>query len=225
MRRLLSACAAALAYFSIATVLAALILLGIGWYGGKLTGQTLSRLRAALHDQELAATAAGQTAPDVEQPSYEEILEQRAINFRQLELREQVVRQTADLVNRQRADVVALRQAFDQAQKAFNDQLAALAGQTQSSAEENVRLTFENIKPPQAKQLLLLMLDRGELDKVVALLAAMPVAKRAKIAAEFKTPEETTRLSKILELMGDGAPLAGMIEQARGSAEQQPTQR
>lgn len=225
MGALVTRLAAGLAYFSIASVLAVLVLLGAAWYSGKLNSSKMARLRAVLHGVDEPAVA--RTAPvlESEQPSYDEILEQRAINFRQLELREEIVRQNVAHINRQRGEITASRQDFDRAKKMFDDELTALRTQADSAGEENVRLTFENIKPLQAKQQITMMLDRGEMEKVVTLLSSLSINKRAKIAAEFKTPDDAARLSKILELMGDGEPLTSLVDQSRGTEDQPATQR
>ena len=216
---------AGLAYFSIASVLSIVVLLGLGWYTGKLTPQKLARLRAVIHGISEDKGVGSEIALDVEQPSYEEILEQRRLDFRQLELREEIVRQNVSFMDRQRAAITAKRQEFDTAKQKFEEQLAAMEAESTSTGEEDMRLTVENIKPAQAKQQITLMLDRGEFEKVVSLLAAMSITKRAKIVAEFRTPEDATRLSKILELMADGAPLTPMIEESRSTASPQPVQR
>ena len=59
-----------------------------------------------------------------------------------------------------------------------------------ATGSEDVRRTLETIKPKQAKELLVLMLEQKEMDDVVVLMAGMPDGKRAKIIAEFKTPAE-----------------------------------
>lgn len=225
MGRLISMLGAGLAYVSIASVLALATLVGIGFYSGKLTSKKLARLRTVLHEADDEADKGPKVAVDLEQPSYEEILEQRAVNFRELELREEIVRQNVNLLNRQRLEITSKRQDFDQVRQAFQEELAQMQNAALVAGEENVRLTFENLKPAQAKQQILLMLERGEIDKVVSLLASISVGKRAKIAAEFTTPEDAQRLSNMLELMGEGAPLADLVEKTKNANANQPTQR
>jgi hypothetical protein len=52
------------------------------------------------------------------------------------------------------------------------------------------------------------------MENVVAMLAAMPINKRSKVVAEFTSADEAAKLSEILKLMGEGAPLAPMIDNA-----------
>jgi hypothetical protein len=214
MMGLLSKLGAGIAYFCIATVLAAVAVVFIAFQQGLLSNAKLARFQTIMHDAEPVAGKAPPLPLNAEQPSYAEILEARAIQFRELELREEVVRQNVSLVQQQRTEVTAERQEFDRVKKSFDEELAAMQSTALVDGEENVRQTIEGIKPPQAKEQILRMLERGQMENVVSLLSGMPINKRAKIVAEFKTPEDAAKLAEILKLMGDGGPLAPIAEGA-----------
>jgi len=217
---------AGIGYLCIATVLAAAILIGFGLSSGKLSGAKLVQLRAVLQDNSTPRGEIAALSLDAEQPSYDDILEKRAIDLRQIELREEIVRQNVNLVQSERAEMTAERQAFDNRKKAFDEQLLAMQNTAVVEGEENVRQTIEGIKALQAKDQIMRMLASGEMENVVSLLAAMPMNKRAKIVAEFKTPDESAKLAEILKLMGQGAPVAPVIEDAlRPLNADSPTQR
>ena len=59
-----------------------------------------------------------------------------------------------------------------------------------------MQLIWENIKPKQAKEQILQMIDSNEQDAVVAILTKMSISKQAKIIGEFKTPEESKNSRK-----------------------------
>ncbi|MBX7072849.1 MAG: hypothetical protein K1X71_06835 [Pirellulales bacterium] len=223
MGGLISKLGAGVSYFAVATVLAAITLVVIGFSTGTLNEAKLARLRAVLVGTEAQAPKA---RPDEakETPSYEELLERRSVKFRELELREEVVRQNVSILTRERLDVTARRDELTRIQQAFQAELAQMADAALVAGEENVRLTFERMRPPQARQQLLLMLEQGELENVVAMLAAMPIERRAKIVAEFKSPEDLPRLNEILEVMGQGDPVARMVDETRGAMSQAASQ-
>lgn len=223
MGGLISKLGAGVSYFAVATVLAAITLVVIGFSTGKLNGAKLARLRAVLVGAE-APTPKARPDEAQETPSYEELLERRSVKFRELELREEVVRQNVSILTRERLDVTARRDELTRIQQAFQAELAQMADAALVAGEENVRLTFERMRPPQARQQLLLMLEQGELENVVAMLAAMPIERRAKIVAEFKSPEDLPRLNEILEVMGQGDPVARMVEETRGAMSQAASQ-
>jgi hypothetical protein len=50
------------------------------------------------------------------------------------------------------------------------------------------------------------------MDEAVVLLAGMTESRRAKIAAEFKSPNEVEQLGELLRRIRQGTPLAGMAE-------------
>ena len=92
-----------------------------------------------------------------------------------------------------------------------------------ASGKDEVRNTLENLKPKQAKALILEMLNKKEIDDVVTLLSPMPDAKRAKIFGEFKTDEEMEQLSEVLRRIRIGSPTANVPENTRQQLEQLKT--
>lgn len=217
MSRILSSLFAGLAYLAIATLLAIMALVTLGVSKGALTAKKLDRIRKVIREDEPTVPDSKLPKLDVEMPSYDEILADRAVQFRTLELREEIVRQNVNLVNRERAEFTSEREEFDLARQAFETELAEMQNTAVVTGQENVRDTIAGMKPPQAKQQLSLMIEQGEIGKVVALLSELPLTKRNKIVAEFKTPEDSERLKEILELMGEGQPLAQVVDQTRAA--------
>lgn len=216
MGKLIKGLAAFAAYFALGTVLAEAAGLYMFWSQGKLAPDRVWKALAALEGVELPDTNAAQPeAPP--QPTLEDVAAARAIKLRQLEQREmslaeglQLMREERDRLSEQAADIARQQQAFAA-------QLATVHDTALETGRENARLILENIKPKQAKELLVKMLDDGELDEVVMLVSQMPQSKRAKIAGEFKSEEEQTRLNEIMRRIREGTPDAPLVDEARAA--------
>ena len=153
--------------------------------------------------------------PSTEQASYAEILEARAVKTRQLELREQALRNGSQELQAQLQRLVDEQTHYRQAKEAFRSELAATQQGATAGGQEDARRTLESIKPKQAKELLAQMLEQKELDAVVGLMSAMADGKRAKIIAEFKTPAEMEQLDQVLRRIREGAVTAAAAAQAQ----------
>ena len=81
---------------------------------------------------------------------------------------------------------------------------ATPAAGARDAALLEVQRTLEAIAPKQAKEQLLRMLAEAKtpadqpMEDVLRILKAMPLDKRKKILAEFKTPEEIEKLADVL---------------------------
>jgi hypothetical protein len=89
-----------------------------------------------------------------------------------------------------------------------------------------VQRTLEAIAPKQAKEQILRMLAQPNtaadrpLEDVVRILKAMPLDKRKKLLAEFKTPEEIEKLAEVLHEIRSGGSDAELIRDTRGQLQQ-----
>lgn len=216
--RLLDTAASLLVYFLAATLVAVLIIAAYLWSVWDLDGEKLARMIAVAQGiepppGEAQATPAADAAPP-EEVSYEAIVDKRAETFRDLELRElELSNGLAQLDSRQRQ--LAEHQAEEQRwAKQFETELKAIKEGAEASGREVVRSTLESLKPAQAKEQLVVMLDAGAIDEVVMLLSGMSSVNRGKILAEFKSPDDVDRLADILRQIGKGAPEAPLADQA-----------
>jgi hypothetical protein len=214
--RLLHVLGAVVACICVATVIAAGILGTYYTRTWQLDREKLVRMLAVAEGADLEAiveNARGEKeSPSTEQPSYEQILEARAAKTRNLELREQALR--SGLVQFQTAQrkLADDRTQFQQLRESFQGELAAMEKGAAAAGREDARRTLETLKPKQAKELVVQMLARKELDEVVILLAGMPEAKRAKIIAEFKTRDENEQVGEVLRRIRQGLPAAAVAE-------------
>jgi hypothetical protein len=200
----------------VATVIAAAIL-GIYYTRTwQLDREKLVRMLAVAEGADLEAiveAARGQKeAPSTEQPSYEQILEARAAKTRNLELREQALRSGLAQFQTAQRKLADDRKQFQQLRESFQGELLAMEKGAVATGREEARRTLETLKPKQAKELVVQMIERKELDEVVVLLAGMTETKRGKIIAEFKTPEDLQQVGEVLRRIRQGLPNTGVAE-------------
>jgi len=219
MKRLLRMLVGGLLYFCLATVLAQVVLLIHLAGTWNLDRAKLLDMLAVAQGIDLVAlrakpTPAAADAPG-EQVSLDQILEARALKARNLELREQSVKNDSDQIRAERVKLTDERLAFQKTREGFEEDLETLQKRNTSSGWDENRRTLLAAKPKQAKELIVKMLDRKEIDDVVALLSPMPDAKRAKIITEFKTPDEIKQIDEILRLIRKGEPLSGVASRTQ----------
>lgn len=225
MARLLRGLSALLVSLCIATVLAQSIGLAWLWLAGRLNQDKLALVIAVLQGVDLLSLRA-----DIEQKrdqqhsaqvSLADLARARAARMRDIELREQAMRGQFDVVRFEQAKLVDETDRYMKTRAAFQAELDALREGAVAEGEENTRLILENIRPAQAKDQLKRMVADGQTDQAVALLAAMPVTKRAKVVGEFKTDDEAAMLARLLELIREGVPERRLIDNTQQQLKQQ----
>ncbi len=158
-----------------------------------------------------------------EQPSFEEIVEARAVKNRNLELREQALSQdTAQLLFKQGKQHNESA-SFKLVRDTFEKKLTELKDFQQSNGLQENIVILQNMKPKQAKEQLLKIYDSGQIDQTVMLVSGMESMKLKKITAEFVTPDEATKLADILRRIRLGTPIALLAEQTLAELENKPT--
>ena len=109
----------------------------------------------------------------------------------------------------------------------FEQNLATIKKQTLDAGWEENRQALLSVKPKQAKALILQMLEKNELEEVVALMAPMPETRLAKIISEFKQADEAQKIDEILRRIRHGEPItdaAEKVQQQLGAPKEQGTQ-
>ncbi len=226
--KLVRGTSALLVYFCVGTLLAQAAGAAYLWQSGRLNSKTLWQLMAVLHGIDLADLR-GKEEPESmkvghEEVSIQEIEAARSLRARDLELRELALANELANAKRARAQLATDVQQFAEAKASFETQLAEMSEGAVAAGQEGVRLVWENIKPKQAKVLIETMVEAGEIDTVVTMLAAMPINKKAKIVAEFKTAEESEMVSRILRLTRTGIPTTPTVDEARQALDQAAAQ-
>jgi hypothetical protein len=227
--RLLGGAASLLVYVLAATCIAAVLIAGYVWSQWKLDNDKVGRAVAVLRGIEPAAEKPEQAAEKgkeeekpQEQPTYEEILQRRALAARDLELKQQSLESEVDELKLQTRKIAQEREEETARESRFAMELKKLREGAKADGREVVLRTLASIKPAQAKQQLFDMLENNELDEVVLLLSSLAESKRAKIIAEFKTPDENKKLAEVLRRIRDGAPQNAIAEKAAETPAEKP---
>ncbi len=228
MKKLLSLGMTAVLYFCLATVVAQATALTALWARGALDRGRLYRVLAALHGLDVvtmhARIAARQSAVDQEQTPLEDRLADQELKSLDLDLRDLAVQRGAlDLQNLE-TSVRDQWLALQTTRSAFDTQLKDRAEEEQSTARRELQRTIEAMRPNQAKDQLLKMLEDQAMGDVVAIVTAMPVDKRKKIIAEFKAGTDADQLYEILKNIRQGEPVVSQVQDMRDALQQMSLQ-
>lgn len=218
MKKILGLVSAGVMYFCLATVISQVLILGYLASRGGLQGENVNHILALAQGAKIADLA----PPSVEveetnrdEKSLDEMASQRALVLRDMELREQALRRGLDTLEAGRQRLVNERREYITERREFEDSLAQTRQGTTEEGQNNVRGIISNMKPKQAKELLMTMLEQGEMDEVVQLLGQMPANKRKKIVDEFKAPGEVEKVNEILRQMRRGGAEAQLLEETQ----------
>ena len=221
--KLFGALTSLLVAFCMATVIAGAVLTVYYGRAWQVNREKLVHMLAIAQGVDLAAVreqARGDHEdPASEEPSYSQVLEARAVKTRNLELREQALRSGVQQVQTEQHKLDDEMKRLVELRSGFEGDLASLKKGAVAEGRDNALRTLEALKPKQAKALLQQMLDQKEMDEVVLLLASMTEKKRAKIAAEFKTPAEVEQFGDVLRRIRQGTPGANVAENTQKKME------
>jgi hypothetical protein len=222
--KLLRGGAAMLVYACVATVVSQAILAAYFAAAFRLDREKMVQMLAIAYgiDVQAMKEEAEQERERIsaEQPSCDQILERRALKTRNIEIREQGLHDGVDQLRLAQRRLSDETKRYKQLKNGFDVALSSLRDGATAAGGEEVRRILESVKPKQAKELIVQMLDDKKLDEVVVLLAAMPDSKRAKIIGEFKTPEENVKVGEVLRRLRAGVPTAELAEGTRQELEQ-----
>ncbi len=224
MKQLVSWLTTAVLYFSLATVLAQAVALTALWSRGALDRDRLYRVVAALHGLDVvtmhARIASRKSAVDQEQTPLEDRLADQELRRLDLDLRDLAVRQGWQDMQHLETTVRDQWHTLQTTKSVFDTQLKDLAEAQQSTARRELQRTIEAMRPNQAKDQLLKMLEDHAMDDVVAIVTAMPADKRKKLIAEFKAGTDAEQLYEILKNIRAGEPVASQVQDMRDALQQ-----
>ena len=210
MGGLLSKLAGLIVYLCVGTLIAQGICVSYAISKGYLTKSKLLEMVALARQTDSGkqqAANAEKKEQTSEQPSLEDIENARALRMRNLELREQAVQAVLDQVRYEQSKLLDEKDTYLRTRAAFDAHLENMKEGAIAKGRTDARTILESVKPKQAKEQILKMVEAGEQKEVVAILSEMPVPKRAKICAEFsKTDEEKEILDELLRLIRQGDP-------------------
>jgi hypothetical protein len=223
-------------YFALATLIAEGIMTAYLRASGRLDGEKLAQVLGVLQGipegtadkgsgigrRNPASTANPQSpipnppSPAPEAVSYDQVLEARAVKDKNLQLRALALDNDWAQLKSARLELADAQKRYKLQLTDFNSRLDSVAKGAKVSGREEVRRILESIKPKQAKELVLGMLDNKEDEEVVLLLSGMTDSKRAKLLGEFKTADENKKIDEVLRRIRQGVPEAPLVETAKG---------
>ena len=206
-------------YVCVATLVAQVAAVGYLCASGKLDNRRVDQIllaaRGEIQPLDQPREVTPQTDVDHEQSSYEDREQMRQLQSRQIEMREQALKSGLERIRFEQHNLTRDKDRYNALQGAFDQRLEALRSKALTAGRENVRTIWENIKPKQAKEQILEMIDKQEMNEVVTILVAMPIAKQKKIISEFKTTDELQKLDEMLRLIRQGVPEVNLIDKTR----------
>jgi len=217
--RLLKAGGVMLVYFCAATVIAELLVVGCLWFNWRPNREKYLQSLAIAQGIDLfkMKEELDRRRQDLspEEPSYNQVIRARAEMDKNLALREQALANRLGHLLLQQRQLAEETKRYKLEKAAFRTELATLTEGLEAGRQADVRTWLTKMKPKQAKEQLMLMLDSGEMDEVVLLLVGMPTANQAKIGGECKTPEESEKLGEILRKIREGVPQSQLLAKAQ----------
>jgi hypothetical protein len=219
MKKLFGALSAAFVYFCVGQTLALFVLVGALVAKGLVTHDKLEQIAAVMQGVDLREVTESideaRAKAKLPQPSLQDVAAARALKSRDLELREQELRNQLNLIRQEQSKLTSEADRYQKVQTDFEVRLKNLREGVIATNLENARIILENMKPKQAKEQIQRMLTDGEMKQAVSLMSAMPVEKRAKIVTEFKTDKESEELAEMLRLIRAGEPEVTLIDETQ----------
>ncbi len=223
--RLLRLPFAALLYFSVATVIAQLTVVGVLWSRGHLANDRLVQVMAIARNVDVVAMSqrieASARSAEVEQVSFEDVIEARKLLSLDMDLREIAADKGLMDVRQWSRQVEQERQEYDSLKAGFDRQLTSVREGAIDEGLKEVQRQLESIDPKLAKDQLLRILGNDAITQetslqfVVSMFKNMPLEKRKRILAEFKSPDEVKQLKEILDQIRLGVPDVDLIRETR----------
>ncbi len=212
--------------FVVGTLIAQTMIFAYVWKSWDMDDDKITQMMAIARGKEMVAVTRDELrrqeeiAP--EQPSFEEIVEARAVINRNMELREQALDKDVAQLRFEQSKQTGEFASFKERRDTFEKKLTELKEfQESDGLQENI-VMLQNMKPKQAKEQLKRIYDDGQIDQVVMLVAGMEEMKRKKITGQFVTPEENKILADILRRIRLGSPVALLAEQTLDKLQDAP---
>lgn len=195
--------------FCVATLLAEVLGVTFLWSRGQLNSETLRDIQLVLsgRSDQVAGRAA---ASRPEQPSLEEVAQQRALRVLEFNTREKELDVLKSMVESQGREVLEKREALQKERTAFEDRLEQLQTEATSEAAERARNILLELQAADAVNSLMQL----SVQQNVMLLKEMPEKEVAAILREFGQgdAEQQERGEKIFAALSSGEPESTIIE-------------
>lgn len=202
--------------FCTATVISQVVGLGILWYRGQLSPQTLRDLQSALSGEQ-SEQAEEDVQKDTPEISLEEVLVTRARMSVEYNTKESELAVLKGMMLEGTKQLTAQQAAFEKRKKAFEKELEDARLQVNSEATTQARGILMALPPKDAVEKLM----QVSVAEDVVLLKGMPEKSIAKILKEFKNVEQGMERGKeIFEAISSGEPTAPIIDRMKDALNQ-----
>lgn len=201
----------------VATVLTQTLIVGLSALRGNLDEGAVVKIVGLLNGIDISGRRVAEAVREVRQeetPDYQEILERRALESIELDMRRQSLANHLEFIRSREIQLRAEQEAFDRRRESFKAQLETLEKDIEDDALQELQKTLGTLQSENAKDQIVRMIENNEMDKVVAIVQGMPADKQKKILGEFQTPQEAEHLAEILRRIGEGDPKKSLIENA-----------
>ncbi len=207
--------------FVVGTLIALTMIFAYVWNSWDMNHDKVTQMMAIARGKEMVAIPRDelrrQEEISPEQPSFEEIVEARAMINRNLEVRKQALNQDVAELRSEQGKQTNESASFKNTRDTFEKKLFELKEFQQSNGLGENIVMLQNMKPEQAKKQLLRIYDDGQddgqVEQVVMLVSGMEPMKLKKILGQFVTPDDNTKLADILRRIRLGTPIALLAEQ------------
>jgi hypothetical protein len=211
---------------AVGTFVTLVVVLAMLWWKGVLADERMYAMLAALQGIQATKPTETKLDPDAEQPSFNQILNARTVASLDLDLRESAIDKSLGELRTLETQLVTESKRLDNWKSSFDKRLADLQTAATEASLLELQRTIEVIAPKQAKEQLLKMLEEPKtatddpMEDIVRILKAMPLDKRKKILAEFKTPDEVEKLHEILRVVRLGGSDTQLLQETRSQLQQ-----
>lgn len=212
--KLLGAGGVAFVYACVATTIAETIIVGSLWQAGAFEQTKVQKYSALIYGFDLAELHIGGPSKNSSDPATtmtrDQLLDSRVKSNPTLATRQEAIRKGADDIRALVQTLSTKRERYEIVKRGFDDLLLKLEEDVDTAALTEVRRTLEVLQPKQTKDLMIDMLENGDvspddsvLEDILAMIRGMPQDKLKKIFTEFKTEEERVVLNNILLAIGE----------------------
>lgn len=213
---------------SLGTFVSLIVLLAMLWTKGTLSDERILAMLAALQGiKPPPPPSVAALDTHAEQASFGQVLNSRLRASLDLDLRESAIDKSLSDLRTLETQLKTESLRLDNWKQSFDERLATLQTAATEASLLEVQRTLEAILPKQAKEQIMKTLAEPKtaaddpMEDVVRILKAMPLDKRRKILAEFKTPEEVEKLSEILHVIRVGGSDTDLLRDTRSQLQQQ----
>lgn len=205
---------------ALAFVFAEVVAVGLLYSRGQLDDELLADLRRAVTGEPEPEAELPEEPEGPSAPSWQEVLEERALALASLRTREEELAALRELLARQADELADRRDAFDADRDAFRAELAALAAETASEATARARGIVEAAPPAVAVNYLMGLETADD----VRIVTGIPAKTMTKILQEFArgADPQRERGQEIFNALADGGARADLIDAARATDDTPP---